>query len=151
MYDFIDRPIARLDGGAALLIAAMRLWVRAAGEKRCPCRDVAGAFRAREHIAALPHFHVTMAMLNRDATESLGFGSVDYPLVSEHEALILSMVGSVVSRPADEACATMALIMAPDAVKPLFIAMSALARSLAKGGLLPVAPVSDPDCARFSE
>ena len=151
MYDFVDRPVASLDSGGRLLIWAMRHWVRGAGAGRCPCGDVAPAFHKRDLMHAFPHFHVMMAVLNRDALLKLQFGQVGCGRVREDEALILTMIRETYHGPADRLRATAALIVAQDSVTTLTIALTALAQGLSDAGLLPRLPVAGAATARSGD
>ncbi len=141
MYEFVDRPVTSLRRGGELVVWAMRHWVRAASTGRCPCGDVAPAFHKRDLMPAFPHFHMMMAVLNREAILQLRFGSVDCERVSEHEALLLSLLRAMHLTPGGQARATAALIVAPDSVTTLTIAMTALAQGLADANLLPRVPL----------
>ncbi len=151
MYDFVDRPVTSLNRGGRLLMWAMRHWVRAASAGRCPCGDVAPAFHKRDLMASFPHFHVMMAVFNSNAILKLRFGGVDCQRVSEHEALILSLVRSVQDVPLETTRGTAGMIVRPAAVGTLMIAMSALAQGLADAHLLPLAPIVDSECMRFTD
>lgn len=149
MYDFVDRPVASLNRGGRLLIWAMRHWVRAVQNARCPCSDVGPAFHKSDLMAGFPHFHVMMTMLNRHARETLRFGAVDCMRVSEHEAIIISMVRAMRDHPASQAERAAALIIGEDQVAHLLIPMSALARALEDADFFPAPPASHFDCTRF--
>lgn len=151
MYDFIDRPVASLDPGGRLLVWAVRHWVRGAGAGRCPCGDVAPAFHKRDLMHVFPHFHVMMAVFNRDALLKLRFGAPDCGRVHEHESLILTLVRDMHLAPVDQCRATAALIVRRDSVATLTIALSALAQGLAGAGLLPRLAAPDTRHARFAD
>lgn len=151
MYDFVDRPVSSLNRGGRMLVWAMRHWVKAASAGRCPCGDVAPAFHKSGLMPSFPHFHVMMAVLNREALERLRFCTVDCGRVGEHEALVLSLLRGVHAGPAERVRETAALIVAPDAVGTLIIALTALAHALAEAGLALAAPIHDAECGRFPD
>ena len=141
MYEFVDRPVKSLRRGGELVIWAMRHWVSAAGKGRCPCGDVAPAFHKRDLMAAFPHFHMMMAVLNREAILQLRFGPIGCERVTEHEALLLSLLRAMHLNPGEQTRATAAMIVAPDSVTTLTIAMTAFAQGLSDANLLPRVPL----------
>jgi len=149
MYDLIDRPVKSLNLGGRLLLWAMRHWVKAAGAGRCPCGDIAAAFETYALMASLPHFHMLMAVLNREALTPLRFAAIDCARVSEHEALLVSLLRSVPRTPTETARDTMAMIVRPEAAATLLIALSALAQGMADAGLSPDLADIDPRYDRF--
>ncbi len=149
MYEFVDRPVSALDQGGQFLIWTMRRWVGALGNGRCLCGTVVPAFHQWNMLAGLPHFHLMMALLNRDATEKFRFGPVCYDRVTEHEALILHMIRDARDAPAERMRETAALLICADSVPPLLIALSAFGQALAEAGLWPEPPVFDSPCASF--
>jgi hypothetical protein len=150
MYEFVDRPVLSLNRSGRLLVWAMRHWVKAASMGRCPCGDVAPAFQKHGLMPSFPHFHVMMAVFNREAVERLRFGSVECERVSEHEALILSFVRTVRGATAAQMRETLNMVVAPHAVGTLLIALSALAHDMAEAGLMPAAEIHDSQC-RFPD
>lgn len=149
MYDFIDRPVTALNRGGRLLVWAMRHWVRAVQAGRCPCGDLRPTFESRALGAAYPHFHGMMAVLNRYATEQMRFGAVDCARVSEHEALVISMVRAAHDEEKLQAGETAALIVGRPHCPYLLAPMVALAQALAATNRLPATPVFDPASTRF--
>lgn len=152
MYEFVDRRVTGLGLGGRFMIWAMRQWIETLGEGRCPCSGIGPTFQKWGMMAGFPHFHLMMAVLNRDATEQLRFAPVDHDHVTEHQALMLSMVAG--SHAADDARTqgTVSLIVRPQAVDPVTMALAGLAEALAAAGLLPT-PVpgaaSGPDRESF--
>jgi hypothetical protein len=135
MYEFVDRRVTGLGLGGRFMIWAMRQWIETLGEGRCPCSGIGPTFQKWGMMAGFPHFHLMMEVLNRDATEQLRFAPVD------HDA-------------ADDARTqgTVSLIVRPQAVDPVTMALAGLAEALAAAGLLPT-PVpgaaSGPDRESF--
>src|SRR5215207_11224620 len=95
MYDFLDRPVTGLDHGGRFLVWSMRIWVKTMGEGQCPVSTIAPAFAKWRMIAGLTHFHKAMLMFDRDGLEKFGFCSLHCNHISEHEAIILSLVCSL--------------------------------------------------------
>lgn len=92
LYTYIDRPVTGLERGAQLLVWAMRRWVRDAATGGDPCREVTAAFHAHRLAAALPHFQQMMALMTTAMREPLDLGD---DRVSEHEALVLALIGTL--------------------------------------------------------
>ncbi|MGF7168753.1 hypothetical protein FHS91_000408 [Sphingobium xanthum] len=149
MYAFLDRPVQSLNRGGQLLIWAMRHWVRAASAGRCPCGDIGPAFHKWNLMAGFPHFHMMMALLNRNATEKLHFGTLECEHVTEHEALLLSLIRIAREAPSDQLRGMATAIVDESSVTPVLIAFAALAEAMVEVGLRPLPPLFDPDRARY--
>jgi hypothetical protein len=135
MYDFVDRRLTQLDPGSRFLVWSMRLWVTAIGLGQCPTPAVAPAFARWRAFGALGPFMKAMALLNRDALETFHFRPVTCERVSEHEAIVLSVVRGMHEGRFNEASQTLALIVAPDALGEMIEALTALVRTVAPMGL----------------
>ncbi|HWJ68619.1 MAG TPA: hypothetical protein VNS79_01005 [Sphingobium sp.] len=129
----------------------MRHWVKAVQAGRCPCGDIRPAFQNAALAAAVPHFHVMMAVLNRHATEKMGMGHLDSVQVSEHEAIILAMVRTTGGGGLTHVAGTAAHLVGEDHATHLLVPTAALAQALANANRLPASPIHDPDCTRFPE
>lgn len=140
MYDFVDRPVASLDHGGRFLVWTMRAWVRSMHVSRCPCTSIGPAFAKWNMIAGLPHFHMMMMIFNRDALETFKFCAIECNRVSEHEALIISMINGMCFSKPDTVHATMALVVNEDSVTNLITAMSSLGRAMSNVGMSPGKP-----------
>ncbi|MGV3769997.1 MAG: hypothetical protein ACO1NM_08225 [Sphingobium phenoxybenzoativorans] len=140
MYDFIDRQVSELDEGGRFLLWSVRFWVRAIGQRRCPSTDIASAFERHGLAEALPHFNMTMLILNRHALNNMGFGPLACPRVHEAEALLLGILSRMRQNDETDLRNTLALTVEPQWVNPLSAAMSALAIDLAEVAFLPHAP-----------
>lgn len=149
MYAFIDRPVDSLNLGGRLLVWAMRHWVKAASAGRCPCGDVGPAFHKWNLMAGFPHFHMLMALLNRNAATKLQFGSLECERVTEHEALLLSLVRSAREADAEQLRDTVEMLVCKASVPPILIALAALGQAMVDVGLRPLPPLFDPDRVRF--
>lgn len=95
MYQYLDQSLATLEDGARFLVRAMRHWVAAAGGRRCAASHVAPAFAKCGIIDGLVPFLRMMALVNRHGLETFGFAPIQCDRVTEHEALMLSLIGSV--------------------------------------------------------
>lgn len=142
MYEFIDRPVTSLDRGGRFLIWATRSWVKSMHDARCPCTSIGPAFAQWKMIAGLPHFHMMMMILNRDALETFRFAQLQCNRIREHEALILSFVyGMRMSRP-EAVRATLALVVDEDSITSLVTAVASLGRAMADADIFPCLPDS---------
>lgn len=149
MYEFVDRPVSSLNRGGRLLIWAMRHWVSAVSAGRCPCGDVGPIFHKWKLMPGFPHFHILMALLNRNAVARLRFGPVDCERVHEDEALIISLVRAAHEQPLERMQGMASLIVCKGSTPPLLIAAAALAQALLDAGLWPAPPIHDPDYVSF--
>lgn len=141
MYDFVDQRVTSLDHGGRFLIWSMRSWVHALGKSKCPPSAIGPAFAKWNMIGALPHFHMAMMVLNRDALEILRFAPLGCHHVSEDEALLLNLFRSLRNNNPKVVRDTLTLMVNEDSVGSLFVALTALALRLAEAGLIPEAPV----------
>jgi hypothetical protein len=137
MYDFVDRRLTQLDGGSRFLVWSMRLWVTAIGLGQCPTPAVAPAFARWRAIGALGPFMKTMALLNREALETFHFRPVSCGQVSEHEAIVLSVIRGLDRGEVLAATETMAMLVEFEALGELVDALSSLVVALAPLGLCP--------------
>jgi len=141
MYDFLDRPVTTLDNGGRFLVWSMRIWVKTMGENQCPVSAIAPAFAKWRMIGGLAHFHKTMLMFNRDALEQFGFCALHCNHVSEHEAIILSLVCSLRDSRPQTVRDTLALLVEEDRIGDLLGALSELGRSMDDAGIFPARKV----------
>lgn len=148
MYDFLDRPVTTLDNGGRFLVWSMRIWVKTMGETQCPVSAIAPAFAQWRMIGGLAHFHKTMLMFNRDALEPFGFCALHCNRVSEHEAIILSLVCAIRDSRPQAVRDTLALLVEEDSVGDLLGALSALALAMGEAGIFPARLVRETGNAR---
>ena len=144
MYDFLDRPVTSLDDGGRFLVWSMRVWVKTVAESQCPISVIAPAFAKWGMIGGLAHFHKAMLMFNRDALETFGFCSLACNHVSEHEAIILSLVCSLRDARPQVVRDTLALLVEEARIGDLLAVLSALGRSLDEAGIFPARAVGVP-------
>ncbi|QTD54457.1 hypothetical protein [Parasphingorhabdus cellanae] len=91
MYEYVDRPIQKLDYPSHFLVWSMRQWVFVNIHKRCPCSTLEPAFTKWTMIEALPDFSIAMAHLNESAQQQLVFGQPNCGTVHEIEAILLAV------------------------------------------------------------
>lgn len=144
MYDFLDRPLTELNGGARFFIRAMRQWVRAMYDRQCPASAIAGAFRDGGLLGGLHSFLRMMALFNRHGRENFQFCALDCNHVSEHEAILTSLVCDIRNGQAATAGATLKLLVGGEAIGDLVGALSDLSTQMACAGLHPERPLPLP-------
>lgn len=149
MYDFIDRPVTDLDHGGRLIVWSMRNWVKAVAERKCPAGSVACAFDRWNAMPGLQPFLQAMALFNRHGLEKFNFCALPCNHVSEHEAIIISLVCSAHSGPMDEVRQTLSLLVEKSAVDDLAVTIARLSQALAEAGIHParasVSRTADPE------
>ena len=137
MYHFLDRPVTTLDAGGRFLIWAMRSWVKVMGERSCPGTAIAYAFGRWNVIAGLQPFLRIMALFNRHGLETFQFCALQCNHVSEHEAILLSLVCDLRDAEPQAIRDTLAMLIEEDQIGELIAALTVLGRSLERGGILP--------------
>lgn len=142
MYDFLDRPVTTLDHGGRFLVWSMRSWVKAMGERQCPASAIANAFARWNMIAGLQPFLHMMTLFNRNGLETFQFCALACNHVSEHEAIILSLVCALHDERPQVLRDTLALLVEEDAIGDLLAALSALGRMMDEATIFPSRPVS---------
>lgn len=140
MYDFLDRPVTSLDNGGRFLVWSMRSWVKAMDEKKCPAGVIAGAFGKWNMLHGLQPFLRMMALFNRCGLENFQFCALPCNHVSEHEAIIISLVCSLRDERPDRVPQTLELLAEEDAVSDLIAALFALGRAMDGAGIYPQMP-----------
>ena len=142
MYDFLDRPVTSLDHGGRFMIWSMRSWVKAMAERQCPGSAIGAAFARWNMIAGLQPFLRVMALINRHGLESFQFCALACNHVSEHEAIILSLVCSLRDSRPDTLRDTLALLVEDDSIGDQIGALSALGRMMDEAAIFPSRPVT---------
>jgi hypothetical protein len=140
MYDFIDRPVATLDNGGRFLVWAMRNWVQAMGERRCPTSAIGPAFLKWRVDRALPDFHMAMMILNKEGLLTLHFAPARCLNVSEDEAMLLQLFRSVRDDSSSRVTHTLKLLVEEQAVPALLTALARVSMRLGIAGLVPAIP-----------
>ena len=141
MYDFVDRPVTSLDHGGRFLIWSMRSWVEALNKRQCPPHVLAKVFARYNMIVALGHFHMVMMLLSRDSLETLSFGPLPCNMVTESEAVLLSLFRAARDEPVDQLNETLGMVVADDSSSSLFAALTAMSQQLSIANLIPEKPV----------
>lgn len=147
MYGFLDRPVTGLDHGGRFLVWSMRIWVKTVGEGQCPVSAIAPAFAKWKMIGGLAHFHKAMLMFNHDALETFQFCALQCNHISEHEAIILSLVCSLRDSRPQTLRDTLALLVEEERVGDLLGALSALGRCLDQASIFPARMAWEPRSA----
>ena len=142
MYDFLDRPVTSLDHGGRFLVWSMRSWVKAMGDRQCPGSVLGNAFARWNMIAGLQPFLRMMALFNRNGLETFQFCALACNHVSEHEALILSLVCSLRDSRPDALRDTLALLVEEDSIGDVIGALSALGRMMDEASIFPARPMA---------
>jgi hypothetical protein len=138
MYLLIDRPVHRLSQGSRFLLWAMRSWVTAAGAGTSPSAALEPAFEGMGVASALPAFDAAMMMFNSDGLEKLNLAPISRTRIGEDEAILLTLWSASLD-PADHGRrdATLALLVAEEAVSPIAYALDEATPILAEIGLAP--------------
>ncbi|MEW9854315.1 hypothetical protein [Novosphingobium sp. M1R2S20] len=137
MYQFVDRELEKLDCGSRFLVWSMRAWVTSMGQRTCPAQALAPAFARWRMIGGLQAFHRTMLLFNRDALETFGFAPLACSRVSEHEAVILSLIIALRDQGAGMARGTLELMVQEEAVGDLLDSLTKVGAALAMAGIFP--------------
>lgn len=140
MYEFLDRPVTSLDRGGRFLIWSMRSWVAAIAKKQCPADVIAGGFGKWDILSGLHPFLRMMALFNRHGLANFDFCALTCNHVSEHEAIILSLVGTLGNPPAEVARGTLSLLVDEDSIGDVLIALSHLSRAMCVAEIHPEPP-----------
>lgn len=140
MYDFLDRPVTDLDQGGRFLIWSMRNWVKAVAERKCPASVIARAFAKWNMLHGLQPFLRMMAQFNRHGLENFQFCALQCNHVSEHEAIIISLVCSLRDDRPDAVRKILDLLVEEEAVGDVILALSSLGRSMDKAEIYPTRP-----------
>lgn len=140
MYEFVDRPVTSLNAGGRFLIWSMRSWVASAGGENCPARVIAPAFASWNMIGGLQAFHRMMLILNRDALEAFRFCALHCNHISEHEAIILSLLVALGEQGPAPVRDTLTLLLGEDSIGDLLGALSELAARMDQAAVYPCRP-----------
>lgn len=138
MYDFIDRPVTSLDHGGRFLVWSMRRWVKALDDRHCPAAAIGPAFAKWKMIKGLQPFHRAMLIFNARGLETFHFCPLPCNHVSEHEAIILSLVCSLRDSRPLAVRDTLALLVEEDHIGDMLEALSTLSRCMDNAAIFPV-------------
>lgn len=142
MYEFLDRPVTGLDHGGRFLVWSMRSWVKAMGERQCPGTALGSAFARWNMIAGLQPFLRMMTLFNRNGLETFQFCALACNHVSEHEAIILSLVCSLRDGRPDMLRDTLTLLVEEDSIGDMIEALAAMGRIMDAATIFPARPVT---------
>jgi len=137
MYDLIDQPAAALANGSRLVLWAMRGWVGALSRGFCPPATLAPAFAKLKLLPVLPHLHRVMTLLNDDPRTQIALAAIELPYITEDEALLLGLWRDVAAGREQAARGLLGLMVAGDAVTPIFDAMARAVAQLTIAQLVP--------------
>lgn len=143
MYEFLDRPVTGLNHGGRFLVWSMRTWVGSVTDRICPASRLAPAFSSWSMLPGLPPFLGMMALFNQHGLTNFGFCSLRCNRISEHEALIMSMICSLRDGRPERLQGTLALLVNNDRIGDLISALSSLAQAMDIAGIYPDRPVFD--------
>jgi hypothetical protein len=144
MYDFLDRPVTSLDRGGRFLIWSARNWVKATNEMKCPVGVIAPAFGNWNMLPGLAPFLRLMALFKRHGMENFQFCPLECNHVSEHEAIIVSMVCSLRDAPPKAVRETLELLVEEEAVGNVVVALWQLDQAMGAAGIQPGRPCFSP-------
>lgn len=140
MYEFVDRRVTSLDNGARFLVWSMRAWVKAVGEQTCPAGIIAPAFAQWRMLTGLQPFLRIMALFNRHGLENFHFCALPCNHVSEHEAIIVSLLCNLQDSHAGLAHDTLTLLVEEEAIGDLLGSLSDLDSAM-RAAAIPVARI----------
>lgn len=130
MYEFVDRPVTSLDHGGRFLVWSMRSWVKAMGDRSCPAGAIAPAFGQWRMLSGLQPFLRLMAMFNRHGLENFQFCALPCNHISEHEAIIVSLLCNLREERSGLVHDTLALLVEEEAIGDLLTSLSQLGKAL---------------------
>lgn len=134
MYALIDRHPGTLDNAARFVLWAMRGWAQSAAGGICAPKALHRGFTGLGLGAALPDFHIAMALLHRSALHPPRMAPMGCTRIHEDEAVLLSLWQAIAAQDGTVAQGTLALLVRDDAVKPVARAMTACSTQLVLAG-----------------
>ncbi|MFT4026622.1 MAG: hypothetical protein QM676_07470 [Novosphingobium sp.] len=143
MYDFVDQPVERLCNGGRFLLWAMRGWSHAKGRSACAPIALARGFTGVDALAALNDFNAVMALLNRDALETLQFSPMGCARIAEDEAILSNLWRDAALGRRDRVEATLGLLVEEQTVAQITLAVTATVAKLAAAGLDPAGALAE--------
>jgi hypothetical protein len=141
MYEFVDRPILSIYHGGRFLVWSMRSWVKAMGEKTCPAGVIAPAFAQWGMLPGLQPFLRVMALFNRKALEDFQFCALPCNHVSEHEAIIISLLCALRDGCPGAVHDTLTLLVEEEAIGDCLASLTELGRAMQVAKIYPVRTV----------
>lgn len=134
MYSFVDRPVESLSNNGRFLLWAMRGWSHAVSRGACPPQMLRCGFAGVRALAALPDFHVAMALLGEGSPSVLDTAPMPCVQISEHEAILLGLWRDFSLGDFAAGRATLALLVGAVDVGPIASAMGAANEKLLAAG-----------------
>ena len=135
MYQYVDRQVSDMKEGERFLIWAMRRWVHAIHEGHCPPSVLGPAFSRWRILGAMPHFHLAMILLNRQARGAIRLAPMRCPRIVEDEAVLLALVEAFSVHDNVRAHATASLLVQEEAIGGLVTCMTVLTERLSRAGI----------------
>lgn len=135
MYRYVDQPVESLCNAGRFLLWAMRGWAHAVARATCPPVALHRGFSGMGVLTVLPDFHIAMALLNRDGLEPMALAPMGFPLIAEHEAVLLDIWRDLALGDLDHMRSTLELLVDEDSVAPISRAVTAVAARLITAGI----------------
>lgn len=123
MYDYLDQPVGMLNPGSRFVLNAMRVWVNAVRQRLCPPRALMAAIPQPELFPAVGDLHRTMLTLHHFGCSSMPFGALDFPTVTEGEAIMLTLWASISADQPERTQALLDYLVSEAATAPMQAAM----------------------------
>ncbi len=138
MYQFIDQPLTVLDSTSRFLLGAIRDAAAALAERRCLGAALGPGFGRLGLNEALPHFAIAMAVLAREANQTVVIAKANCCRVTEHEALLLTLLTAADARDEARVHATAKLLVDDEAsANTLHRALRTITAEVLIHGLMP--------------
>ncbi|MDB5723427.1 MAG: hypothetical protein JWQ16_181 [Novosphingobium sp.] len=141
MYEFVDRPVLSLPHGGRFLVWSMRSWVKAMGDKTCPAGAIAPAFAQWRMLPGLQPFLRVMALFNRKGLENFQFCALPCNHISEHEAIIVSLLCALGDGRPGAVHDTLIMLVEEEAIGDCLASLTDLGRAMETAGISPVRAV----------
>ena len=130
MYRYLDRPVGELEPAQRLLVWAMRNWVGALSNGRCPCSVLGAAFDSCGIADALSDFNTAMLVLNGEGVGSLRLAPLCGRHVRDDEARLLTLFAAGLDGDERQLRRLADQLVRPDAVWHLITAVERIAAIL---------------------
>lgn len=141
MYEFVDRPVTSLDHGGRFLVWSMRSWVKAMADRTCPAGAIAPAFGQWRMLPGLQPFLRVMTLFNRKGLENFQFCALPCNHISEHEAIIVSLLCALRDSRPDSVRDTLVFLVEEEAIGDVLASLTDLGRAMDTAAIYPVRSV----------
>ncbi len=111
------------------------------GDKTCPAGSIAPAFAQWRMLPGLQPFLRVMALFNTKGLENFQFCALPCNHISEHEAIIVSMVCALRDSRAGSVHDTLALLVEEEAIGDCLASLTALGQAMETAAIFPVRSV----------